>query len=111
MACLSEEPAGFLQERASTQNVPLAITEEQAQAVVYQSHAFHVAQVPKERQGLLVVGSCPGVLALRRVLRHPLKHECPAQAELVPSRSQERRALLQVCACLAIVASAQGTDP
>ena len=78
---------------------------------MHSSHASHVAQIPKERQGLLVVGSCPGVLALRRVLHHPLKHECPAQAELVPSRSEERSALLEVCACLAIVASAQGTDP
>src|SRR5437879_3458607 len=110
MALLTQEARGFFEERASTESVPLAIKEEQAQREEYQGLAFHVAQVPEERQGLLVVGSCCGILALVLV-RHPLEPECPAQASLVPQQPEERRALLKTGTCLAVFASPHGTDP
>ena len=79
----SQEPSGFLQERTSEECIPQVIKEEKAQEEVRHGSASNVAQVSEERQGLLVVSSCSGILAFR-VVHQTLKHEDPAQAIRVP---------------------------
>src|SRR6266567_8988534 len=90
--------------------VPLELKKESSQKQKHFSHSTLIPNLSEERQGFLIAGTRPGVLALRPV-QIGQSPEGPTLAILLTQSSVERDTLLQHGTGLSIISALSGIHP